>query len=68
MKKDKIKEILGRSPDHADALCLTFAVKIKGKTKKEKAWKRAVASLKGGGQSDLNKTVTKYDVFQRRKD
>jgi phage terminase large subunit len=49
-RKEETKKRLGRSPDRADAFCLTFAL---GETraKKDLAWKRAMRQATAGSRS-----------------
>jgi hypothetical protein len=54
MKKDDIREAIGRSPDRADALALTFAANVKPK------------GIKHNNQNIRTVTSTGYNPLQRR--
>lgn len=57
MPKDDIKAVLGRSPDMADALALTFAAPVRPKARTElERWEAQTAQREGGGE---------YNFFSR---
>ena len=64
--KTKIVEEIGRSPDYADSLVLTFSLNVSGKSNAAREEEALMRKLRPESRSS-NKTNSKYDVLNRSK-
>ena len=66
-KKEEVKANIGRSPDYADSLVLTFATSVKGRSKAEREWDGWIDKLGKHKGNNGNRTVNKYDVLNHKR-